>query len=374
MSGSASPPVSVSASPVVSGRWYDGQTAKPHAVVIALSGETVLIRDAAGEVAATWPSRNVRLLDRDTTTLRLGLADGSLPRLLLAADFWPIIRDFCPSLEKSRVARNWASLRRLALWGVGAVLGLLVTFLVLIPWAAEVVAANMSVETEQRIGNQAFEAMRQWASINDRKSNRPALCEGAAGLAALKLIEKRLTAQNQPRLPLQISVINIPLVNAFALPGGRMVLTRGLLGFVDNEAELAGVIAHEIGHIDARHNTAGFVKHSASGFLVGLFFGDAVAGLTSFGLIEALVASAYTRDMEAEADHAAIVRLRRAEVDPARTAGFFARLTERQAEGPALLRSHPVSIERAALFRAAAMPGQPLLTRSQWLDIRLMCS
>ena len=63
-------------------------------------------------------------------------------------------------------------------------------------------------------------------------------------------------ASQRPNLPWHFTVVDEPAVNAFALPGGYIYVTRGILPFLDDEAQLAGVLGHEIGHVTARHSGA----------------------------------------------------------------------------------------------------------------------
>ena len=74
----------------------------------------------------------------------------------------------------------------------------------------------------------------------------------------------------RPNLPWHFAVIDEPAVNAFALPGGYIYLTRGILPFLDNEAELAGVLGHEIGHVTARHAAQQYTKATSAGIGVTL--------------------------------------------------------------------------------------------------------
>ncbi|HMB53337.1 MAG TPA: M48 family metalloprotease, partial [Thermoanaerobaculia bacterium] len=68
-------------------------------------------------------------------------------------------------------------------------------------------------------------------------------------------VGKRLAAESErPDLPWSFQVVDDPTVNAFALPGGYLFMTRGILAHLDNEAEMAGVLGHEIGHVTARHS------------------------------------------------------------------------------------------------------------------------
>ena len=74
------------------------------------------------------------------------------------------------------------------------------------------------------------------------------------GLRLAKLSER-------PNLPWQFTVVDQPAINAFALPGGFIYITRGILPFLDDEAELAGVLGHEIGHVTARHSAQQYTRH-----------------------------------------------------------------------------------------------------------------
>src|SRR6266487_2880659 len=86
-------------------------------------------------------------------------------------------------------------------------------------------------------------------------------------------IGMRLAAiSERPNLPWHFTVVDVPAVNAFALPGGYIYITRGILPFLDDESQLAGVLGHEIGHVTARHAVEQYSK--ATGAQLGLIFGS----------------------------------------------------------------------------------------------------
>ena len=72
-------------------------------------------------------------------------------------------------------------------------------------------------------------------------------------------------ASERPNLPWHFTVVDEPAVNAFALPGGYIYMTRGILPFLDDEAQLAGVLGHEIGHVTARHSAQQYTKATSAG-------------------------------------------------------------------------------------------------------------
>jgi predicted Zn-dependent protease len=119
-------------------------------------------------------------------------------------------------------------------------------------------------------------------------------------------VGRRLAAaSHRPNLPWTFTVVDEPAVNAFALPGGFIYITRGILPFLRNEAELAAVLGHEVGHVDARHSVAQYTKQTLTGGLLAV--GGAVwpQGRTLIGagsVLSQFVFLKYSRDAELEAD------------------------------------------------------------------------
>jgi predicted Zn-dependent protease len=116
---------------------------------------------------------------------------------------------------------------------------------------------------------------------------------------------KLARASERPNLPWHFTVVDSPAVNAFALPGGYIYITRGIMPFLDDEAQLAGVLGHEIGHVTARHASQQYSR--STGAQLGLIFGSILvpqarplAQLGESGL--GLLFLKYGRDDEAQAD------------------------------------------------------------------------
>lgn len=363
---------------MMQGVWNDGRTAAARQVQVEVGNAALAIRDVSGEVVANWPSEQVRFAETSSNaSFRLRLDDGSPARLRLQAEYRTAVEQVCRHLRK-RDLNSGFRLRPIMIWSVGGAAGLLLSLFVLIPWAADIVAQNLPVEAEQKFGEQAESGILKWLSYSREARQGPLICESQHGQAALNTAIERLTVGQPARLPLTIQSVNIPMVNAFALPGGRILVTRGLLQSLEGEGELAGILAHEIAHIEGRHNLSGLVKRGATGFLIGLFFGDAVGGFATIGLAEALINAAYTRDMEMRADQLAIRRMQAAGLDPATAAPFFTRLSRLEQNETnrifSFISSHPELDQRAALFVAAARPGaQSILQPAEWQALKLTC-
>jgi predicted Zn-dependent protease len=135
-------------------------------------------------------------------------------------------------------------------------------------------------------------------------------------------------ASDRPDLNYTFTVLDSPVVNAFATPGGYIYVTRGLLALANTEAEVAGVLAHEIGHVAARHaaeRQGQAVLASIPAIFAGILTGsDAVAGMVGAGGNAYL--QSYSRDQEYQADLLGVRYLSRTNYDPYGMAGFLSQL------------------------------------------------
>ena len=143
------------------------------------------------------------------------------------------------------------------------------------------------------------------------------------------------------------------MVNAFAIPGGYVYVTRGLMALANSEAEFAGVVGHEIGHVTARHSAQQSTQSTFAALAaaaVGIALQDQqAADLANMGAM-AWVTS-YSRSQELEADQVGLLYMARAGYDPAAAVDFWRRFAEynRQAGGsetPWFLRTHPLDETR----------------------------
>lgn len=176
-------------------------------------------------------------------------------------------------------------------------------------------------------------------------------------------------------------VIDSPMVNAFALPGGYIYVSRGLLTLANSEAELAAVLGHEIGHVTARHAAA----RMSQGFVVGL--GAAVLGAAVGGsagqvanLGSNLYISSYSRGQEHQSDELGVRYLARAGYDPRAMAEFLrsldaqskleAKETGRGSTGFNYFSTHPLTAERVseAAAEAANYPSSNVDNRAAYLS------
>jgi len=186
--------------------------------------------------------------------------------------------------------------------------------------------------------------------------------------------------QRQPGnrdIPYTFYVVNSEEINAFAVPGGFVYVNRGLVERTDNLAELAGVVAHEIGHVEARHSAEMMERMQAA--QVGVALASVLTGVQPEGVAGAAVnigAQAYfthhSRDAENEADEIAVRLLPGVGIDPAGLVTFFKELLDERERRPSSLEqwfsTHPLTEDRIAhvreLIRALPASSQNLQVNS----------
>lgn len=198
-------------------------------------------------------------------------------------------------------------------------------------------------------------------------------CRTPQGRAALVKLAETLGAREAGVR--SIEVVDGPIVNAMAMPGGRIIVFEGLLKQARSADEVAGVLAHEIGHVRHRDTMAGLIRQLGLGVILGGFNGKAA------GAINGLVAMRYTREAESAADAYAIDRLRQAAISPDDTAAFFDKLSggaagEKAERAMSWMNSHPVSAERKAAFARSKVAGKsyrPALAPWDWHALKAMC-
>ncbi len=202
-----------------------------------------------------------------------------------------------------------------------------------------------SKEKEMAIGRQiAMEVEQQSKLIDD-----PLVTE------YVNRVGQNIVLHSDAKVPFTIKVIDTDEVNAFALPGGFFFVNKGLILAADNEAELAGVMAHEIGHVAARHAMENQGKGTLMnyGMLAGIIFGGPIASTVlqnAGGILGGLAMLKFSRSAEEEADSLGVQYLYAAGYDPTAMSTMFEKLAAQSKKKPGavakLFSTHPQSLER----------------------------
>ena len=214
-------------------------------------------------------------------------------------------------------------------------------------------------------------------------SSQHKVCTSAPGRKALDRLIARLLASVSNHATYQVTVVDWNLVNAFAAPGGQMLLTQGLIRAAQSPEEVAGVLAHEIGHGVELHPETGLVRAVGLSAVVELLTGGSSGALTNLGTM--FLQNSYVRADEAAADDQALLLLRSAGISQDGLASFFERLSKKNKSPTSaskrtfgsfdLLRTHPHPEDRAAAVRASPRyAATPALTAAEWKALRRICS
>ncbi|WP_038012819.1 M48 family metalloprotease [Terasakiella pusilla] len=179
----------------------------------------------------------------------------------------------------------------------------------------------MSEQQEQQVGKQEHpKILQQFGGAYDHAAMSQYVDDLGQRLAKVSEL---------PNLKWTFTVLDDPIINAFALPGGYIYISRGLIGLAENEAELAAVLGHEIGHVTARHSAQRYSKSVLTGVgatLLGMVVGGPAGDLANYAG-QAYIAS-YSRDHEMEADMLGIRYMTKLGYDPKASATFFKKLAE----------------------------------------------
>lgn len=358
-----------------SGDYHDGMTARSREVLVKF-GRASLTLSRFDETPVThWALASLRALDgpQGGGVLRLTPDPESDERLTLRDPAMiEAIRAVCPDLDRAPPLGR--SALRIGAWAGGAVGALALIVFVLVPALADRLAPLVPYEQELRLGEAVVE------QIDRVMAGGAGFCEDPAGRAALRRLSDRLMPHAELPMPARLQVLNSPNLNAFAAPGGQVVILSGLLENAASVDEVAAVLAHELGHVAARDPLRGALRAAGSAGILGLVIGDVLGGTIVVAVGDAMINAAYTREAEEAADAYAHALLARAGLPSRPMAMFFRRLANRVGAAPGLLdhlRSHPDFESRIDAALAADTVGdrafQPALTDADWVALQQIC-
>ncbi len=263
------------------------------------------------------------------------------------------------SSHQRRATRPW-------IWAAGTVIAALVAVWLSGFSPARAVANLLPGSARDMLGEQVVGSM-----TRDR-----ATCTAPAGLAALDQLTATLSIAAGTNQHFKVVVVDWDIPNAFATPGQRIVLTRALIESAKSPDEVAGVLAHEMGHGIEMHPEAGIVRGIGFAAATELIIGGAGSSLANIGVL--LTQLSYSREAEREADAHALRILKAAKVSPQGLLDFFDRMAETEKDGdggPGVFRSHPQTQERRKVVAAAVgYSATPALAAKEWAALQSLCS
>ena len=358
------------------GHYLDGQTAARQRVSIRLMRLGLHVTTERG-ATLWWPYEEIRqtqgFYSGEQVRLERG---GEFSEALLVSDisFLTQLHQIAPELAtRFHEPAHRRRRARLVLIAALASMGVLaVLYLWGIPALAAFVASRVPVSWEERLGR----------SIVTHLVPPAMRCTDKTRTRVIDEIITVLTA-SLPTSPftIRVIVVNDSTINAFAVPGGYIVLYRGLLEKTQTAEELAGVLAHELQHIFKHHVTQALIQHVSTGLLLAAITGD-TSKATAYGLESARLLGIlrYSRQSEEEADAAGMRMLLESGIDPKGMIAFYELLTKSTSETSSILKylsTHPSTGDRIKNLKSLVEQSQPksvkLLKGYDWSNIKKIC-
>lgn len=344
------------------GRYFDGETARQHEIDVMVGSDrlTILRRGFADEdwlasrIVVEWPRQGWEWVS-------IRSSENPAARLRLPASARAALITVLPIDEH----RHWIDWGRPYLVPVSIlILWLLTAAFLILPSGSAFMAAQIPSDV-QIAGAKAH--YHEFLTIKQRKPVY--ICVEPAGLRALDKLTERVTAQTSLQIKPQVFVFRSDYWHAQILAGVYVFMGHAFVELADEDAEVAGVLAHEFGHAEEMHEWRASIESKA---IVGL-----LASLTRMQAPAFVYAvrgpgygfSARRQEMEWDADRYAVGLLARLGLNPA----AMAKLMHHGQENRSLLAAHPASSLRRNAFEEAAQQGGNLLTPEEWTALKDIC-
>jgi Zn-dependent protease with chaperone function len=342
-------------------------TNRRHIVDLGFGADLSLLE--GGVTVASWRYDDLRAVDGARGTLRVKNMSG-LP--LARLDI------FDPSAQAEIAARarylqtgrggGHAHTGRIVAWSLAAIVSIFLVVVYGMPLVANRLTPLIPLSFDRHLGAMANNQVR--LIFGGRT------CTNAEGRAAFSKLVETVRQASHLDVPLQTEVLTSSVPNAFALPGGKIYLLNGLLQKAQSADELAGVVAHEMGHISHRDHTRMMIQRGGVSFLVGLLWGDITGSAAVIFVTRTLFEVSYSREAEQNADDFAIGAMHALGRSPAPMGELLFRIAGAERSGTiGILASHPLTEDRRELMRHEDRPatGPEILSDGEWQALKAIC-
>ena len=224
-----------------------------------------------------------------------------------------------------------------------------------------------TLNTEEKLGEMIWDIMKRSETVIVKDSLTAPLDS---------IIDRICTSNSIDRDKIKLHLVKKEDINAFALPGNHLVVYSGLIAACNNEAELAGVLGHEIGHMENNHVMRKLIKETGFAVLVSLTSGNGNSE-NAKQILKLLSSSAYDRSLETEADLSAADYLIKSHINPTAMADLFYRMSAKESDIQNKLgwiHTHPDSRERAKKIveyvKGKKVRNEPVLAKGTWATLK----
>jgi Zn-dependent protease with chaperone function len=359
------------------GSYFDGVTSARHDVTVELAAAAVQIRAVDGALLAQWPYGELDSLSAPANVLRIGRRDDPVlarleildPQLAAAIDQRSV-----PIDRSGRAERR--SRAKVVAWSLAAIVSLVLVAAFGVPQIADRLAPLVPERLERRVGEAFNTQIRNALDTRHRGADFECGAEGSPGRAAFDKLLAPLERTAGLYSPLRVFVVHRSDANAITLPGGYIYVFEGLVTNSETPDELAGVLAHEIGHVAHRDITRSLLQGAGLSFLFGMLVGDYVGGGAMVIAARVLLRSSYARDVEAAADAYSVELMDKIGGNARALGTILTRIDGSTHAGLKLLLDHPVTTDRIVRINAAAgpAPARALLSDVDWAALKAICA
>jgi beta-barrel assembly-enhancing protease len=319
------------------GIYFNGQSSKPYKAEITITDLYILIHILDDDERQTiqWEHEEVHTTDISGSN-KVSVKYGEFPYQSIeldAADFFSTVKEVYPAAHYIRTPQNFfLGKSSKILFGIGiAFLAIIaIYYFFLLPLAAKAIVGVIPIDTEIDLGKKMSEGILEGEKVDPVRT------------ASINRFYKNLKTGS--KYPIRISVVQSDVKNAFAIPGGQIVVYTGLLNEMNDYSELVALLGHEKAHVEERHSLQMLTKSLGLYIVASLVFQD-VNGITAVLVDNAssLQQLSYNRAFESEADDLALQLIVENDVDPKGMSALFSHLKadEEVMSVPEFLSTHP---------------------------------
>jgi Zn-dependent protease with chaperone function len=358
--------------------YFNGVTsARQDVIVEAAASELRIIDDAAQHVIDEWNYADLRGRSAPEGVMRLGRrGEVALARIEVRdAALAAVIEERAPSLDRGGAADRRLR-RRVVVLSLVAIASVVLTALFGMPVLANKITPMIPLPMERKFGEAIDRQIRAVLGARNRGETLACGTSDTPGRRALDRLVQQLATTAHAPYRFHVEVVRQAQANAFALPGGQIYVFEGLLKKSETPHELAGVLAHEMGHVVHRDGTRAVLQSAGLSFLFGMMLGDFVGGGAVIIAAKTVVSSSYSRHAETAADRYSVELMQKTGGDPRALGAILSRIAADKDGGFELLRDHPDTKDRIAAINHVASSNRPLqlLSAPEWAALKTICA
>ncbi len=354
--------------------YNDGRSAVSHRVTVAIDATGLAVMNSNDQRLSMWPAAGLELVERPLGRAPFRVScGGAPPRLTFAAPVIDNLAEYFPDLDR-RGAVGLKGWLQMGGWAAGALAVAIVVWLLAAPVVAQYVAGVIPDAAKQRLGTQLSGQVVAAIAARDGRPYDDMFCYDEASAAALQQLFAVLAQGPAAGVGYRLLAIRGERPVVFALPGGQIIMSGNVATTAGSAETMAGIMAHEIGHVALDHPTRRLLLADPVAVLFSLLPIDGSTVAFDASLAAQFLDGGYRESEGEDADAFALQVLNAGGVVAAPYADFrAARLDLDDDEADPMARMHPVSDDSIDLLRESGAGTYLALDPARWQALRGIC-